>query len=157
MPITDDPNDPRLERGGPEPGPQNEVYLVLSEQERAKGFRRPLRASYIHVGPAAPKFELHDLDEEQTARYCGTDFNYGYVKYEPYPPDDLPMTGRYWTQAQLDAIGTGCKQITTMGRDLAETYAREPGFYSATYCVTCRKHLPVDEFIWAEDGERVGT
>lgn len=49
MPITDDPNDPRLTHGvDKEPRPQAEVYLVLSEEERAKGFVRPLRRSYIH-------------------------------------------------------------------------------------------------------------
>lgn len=49
MPITTDPNDPRLGHGSDtEPGPQNEVYLVLSDEERAKGFVRPLRRSYEH-------------------------------------------------------------------------------------------------------------
>lgn len=52
MGITDDPADPRLTRGAdPVDGPpveQAEVYLVLSEQERARGFIRPLRLSYIH-------------------------------------------------------------------------------------------------------------
>lgn len=50
MPLTDDPSDPRLSHytGPEEPGPQAEVYLVLSEEERAKGFIRPLRMSYIH-------------------------------------------------------------------------------------------------------------
>lgn len=49
MPLTDDPNDPRLTHGpDSEPGPQAEVYLVLSDEERAKGFVRPLRCSYVH-------------------------------------------------------------------------------------------------------------
>ena len=49
MPVTTDPNDPRLGRGiDDKPIPQHEVYLVLSEEERAKGFIRPLRRSYIH-------------------------------------------------------------------------------------------------------------
>lgn len=26
---------------------------------------------------------------------------------------------------------------------LAETYAREPGFYGSTYCCSCRMHRPV--------------
>ena len=50
MPITTDPNDPRLGHGSDgEPGPQNEVYLVLSDEERAKGFVRPVRRSYRHT------------------------------------------------------------------------------------------------------------
>jgi hypothetical protein len=46
-----------------------------------------------------------------------------------------------------------------MAQVIAETYAREPGFYGATYCTTCRMHRPVGaggEFVW-EDGSKVGT
>lgn len=47
--LTDDPTDPRLGRGQDDkPVPQNEVYLVLSAEERAKGFVRPLHRSYRH-------------------------------------------------------------------------------------------------------------
>lgn len=49
MSYTNDPTDPRLGHGvDKEPMDQHEVYLVLSEEERAKGFVRPLRRSYIH-------------------------------------------------------------------------------------------------------------
>ena len=48
--LTTDSSDPRLGRGVDEtPVPQNEVYLVLSEEERAKGFVRPVRQEYIHT------------------------------------------------------------------------------------------------------------
>jgi hypothetical protein len=55
----------------------------------------------------------------------------------------------------------GCGALTTMSQVIAETYARDPGFYGATYCVGCNKHLPVGangEFVW-DDGsdELVGT
>lgn len=53
---------------------------------------------------------------------------------------------------------------STMGRALAETYARDPDFYSGTFCSTCRDHFPVGEdgeFTWYEmdgrDGPKVGT
>lgn len=92
--LTTDPNHPDLTRGGDtEPGPQAKVYLVLSEEERAKGFTRPYRDAY-----------KHDV--------CGT--------------------------------------VTTMGRALSETYARDPKFYGATYCVKCAMHRPVAEFRWLE-------
>lgn len=102
MGITDDPNDPRLTHytGPEEPAEQAEVYLVLSQEERDKGFVRPLRRSYIH-------------DK------CGAE--------------------------------------THMGLALCETYARQPDFYGATYCCSCRAHFPVAEFKWAEDGKRVGS
>lgn len=50
MSLTSDPSDPRLTHGADnESTPQAEVYLVLSEEERAKGFVRPLRRAYVHT------------------------------------------------------------------------------------------------------------
>ena len=100
--LTSDPNDPRLTTGADEaPVPQAEAYLVLSDEERAKGFVRPLRTSYVHVD--------------------------------------------------------GCGAVTTMRLPIAETYARQPGFYGSTYCVTCCMHRPVGEFRWDADGQVVGS
>lgn len=47
MPTTNDRNDPGLSRIGPD-GMQ-ETYLVLSDEERAQGFVRPVRRSYRHL------------------------------------------------------------------------------------------------------------
>lgn len=103
MSLTSDRNDPRLSHGvDDEPVPQAGTYLVLSEEERAKGFVRPVRRSYVHL-------------------VCGT--------------------------------------ATSMAQEIAETYARTPTFYGATYCVRCQRHLPVGEggeFVW-DDGTKVGT
>lgn len=108
MALTSDPSDSRLTHGtDTAPGPQAEVYLVLSEQERARGLVRPVRRTYIHK---------RGMSQQKPA--CGT--------------------------------------ATTMGVALAETYARDPKFYGATYCVGCRMHLPVNEFDW-EDGTQVGS
>ena len=101
MGTTSDRNDPGLSNVGPD-GMQA-TYLVLSEDERAKGFVRPMRRSYKH-------------------ERCGV--------------------------------------VTTMGTALAETYARDPKFYGATYCVNCRDHYPVGaggQFVWDGDGSKVGT
>ena len=47
--LTVDPDDPRLGHGSnDEPVPMNSAYLVLSDEERKKGFVRPLRLSYVH-------------------------------------------------------------------------------------------------------------
>lgn len=98
--TTDNPDDPRLKRGiDAAPVSQNEVYLVLSQEEIAKGFVRPFRDSYKH-------------------KTCGT--------------------------------------VTKMGRIIAETYARDPGFYGATFCVACSKHRPLSEFVW-HDGTTLGS
>lgn len=100
MSLTTDPNDPRLSHGADAPGAnvdQADVYLVLSDEERAKGFVRPVRRSYWH---------------------------------------------------------TTCGKVTTMGLAIAETYATNPAFYGATYCVWCRSHRPVGadgEFYWCDE------
>lgn len=103
--LVTDPDDPRLTHGADsEPVPQAKAYLVLSEAERAKGFVRPVRCSYIHSGATSP-----------------------------------------------------CGAVTTMSQALAETWARDIGFYGATYCASCRMHRPVSEFTWDGDGSVLGT
>lgn len=147
-PVTDDHRE--LKENGLQKG-----YVVLSAEERARGFIRPVRRSYVHVGRPAPK-SLRDLTAEEHERYD----QYGYVKFEPYGPEHSPVVGRYWTQDDLDKIGKGCGVRTTMGLSLAETYARDPHFYSGTFCCGCGTHLPVGEvgeFVWDGTDERVGT
>lgn len=46
-----------------------------------------------------------------------------------------------------------CGAVTTMAVSIAETYARNPHFYSGTFCCSCRTHLPLNEFTWEPDGE----
>lgn len=48
MAHTNDPNDPRLREVNPNTGLQA-AYLVLSDEERAKGFVQPVRTTYFHV------------------------------------------------------------------------------------------------------------
>ena len=50
-----------------------------------------------------------------------------------------------------------CGNHTTMAISIAETYARNPKFYSSTFCVTCGKHFPVSEFTWHGTDEKVGS
>lgn len=162
MSLTTDPQDPRLGHGA-DTGPrdQHDAYLVLSEEERAKGFTRPVRVAYRHVGIAGPRHPLRDLAGEEAKRHAGR----GYAKYEEYPADGSGTLGRFWTLAQLDSVGQGCGQVTTMDRSIAETYARQPSFYGSTYCCACRMHLRVGaqgEFTWveadgSEQGNRVGS
>lgn len=105
--MTTDRDDPKLKEivaDGPRKGQQQD-YLVISEEERAKGFVRPVRLTYLHLA-------------------CGTK--------------------------------------TTMGRAIAETYARNPKFYSGTFCCGCGNHFPLGppwnpNFVWWPDGEPVGS
>lgn len=156
MGLTSDRNDPRLghinERG------LQEAYLIDGRDDDE--FVRPIRTAYKHIGSPGPEYPLRDLTEEEHERYD----QYGYVKFEPYPQDGKNVLGQYWTQDRLDKIGKGCGVVTTMHQKLAETYAREPKFYGATYCAGCRTHLPVGksgEFVWVDEtgvtDERVGT
>jgi hypothetical protein len=97
---------------------QHEGYVVLCPDERAKGFVRPYRDAYEHVGR---------LEEMRIGLLAGK-----------------------WR------VG-GCGTVTTMGRALSETYARDPHFYGATFCCGCNRHLPVAEFVWTADGQPVGS
>ncbi|MDA8260243.1 MAG: hypothetical protein M0Z99_32195 [Betaproteobacteria bacterium] len=162
MSLTDDPSDPRIKRGPPDeaPVPMHDTYLVLSPEERAKGFVRPVRRSYKHVGSPGPEYPLRDLTDEEKDRHNGGTGDEGYIKYEKYPDSMSPRVGRFWTRAQLEGAGKGCGTVTTMGQALAETYAREPGFYGSTYCCGCMMHRRVGvdgEFVWDGTNERVGT
>lgn len=130
------------------PNGQQLAYVVLTPEERAKGFVRPYRDSYVHRG-ARPKHPLRDLTDEEKARYEQFD----YAKYEAYPEGDTVL-GRFWTAAQL---ASGCGTLTKMSRDISETYARDPKFYGGTFCVGCGKHLPLEEFVWAGTDEIVGS
>ena len=147
-PVPEDRSHTELKMNG-----QQKDYVVLSPEERAKGFVRPVRSSYRHVGATSPKHPLRDLTDDERKRYS----NVGYVKFEQYPESESPVTGRFWMQNQLDEVGSGCGTVTTMGKALAETYARDPKFYGGTFCCGCGKHLPVDEFVWDGTGERVGS
>jgi len=159
MSLTTDPKDPRLGHGVDiEPVSQNEVYLVLSEEERAKGFVRPVRTSYVHMGKKVEleNGKLRKLTKKEKEHYKDKNY-YGYIKY---PKDRSPLVGRFLSKEEYDNIGKyigGCGTVTTMDIALSETYARDPKFYGATYCCGCMKHLPVDEFVWRGTNEKVGS
>jgi hypothetical protein len=99
---------------------QHKGYVVLCDSERAKGFVRPYRDAYKHVG-AEQELVMDDSRPSHRVR-----------------------------------VG-GCGTVTTMGRSLSETYARDPKFYSHTFCVRCNRHPPVSEFVWTADGAQVGS
>lgn len=96
-PVTPDHRDINPETG------MQKAYVVLSDEERAKGFVRPVQRSYIHQS---------------------------------------------------------CGGMTTMNLAIAETYARNPFFYTGTFCSHCGQHFPVGkrgEFVWNGTTDKVGT
>ena len=159
MSLVTDPKDPRLGHGvNKEPVSQNEAYLVLSEEERAKGFIRPVRTSYVHIGK---KIDLKNGKARKLTKKEKEEFKkYNYYGYIKYPKCESPLAGIYLTKEEYEHRGEyvgGCGTITTMNQIIAETYARDPGFYGATYCISCSKHLPVEEFVWVGINEKVGS
>ena len=93
------PSDDSHKKIDPSTGMQRD-YIVLTAEERAKGFIRPVRRSYKHIP---------------------------------------------------------CGNLTTMALSIAQTFARDPGFYQGGYCATCCTHFPNDQFVWPDDGTQVGT
>ena len=93
MALTDAPTDPRLTRGAdPADGPpveQAEVYLVLSEEERAKGFVRPVRLSYWHVtcGRVTTMAQAIAETYARSPTYYGSTFCVACGKHRPVGPD----------------------------------------------------------------------
>ncbi len=150
------PDDASVPNSATRPDGQHVDHWVMCPGEIIKaGFKRPVRLSYLHVGPPGPIHPLRDLDDEQKARYAAV----GYVKYEPYPEGSHAL-GRYWTQEQLDKVGKGCGVKTSMPAAIAETYAADPGYYGSTFCCGCGTYLPVGrdgEFVWDGTNDRVGT
>ena len=50
-----------------------------------------------------------------------------------------------------------CGGVTRMGRSIAETFARDPSFYSHGFCYHCNAHFPNDQMVWDADGQQVGS
>jgi hypothetical protein len=161
MGLTTDPNDPDLGHG-PDLGevPQNKKYLVLSEEELAKGFIRPVRTTYVHKGRLFDK-GIEMLEEPYVSDHNGK--TYVAIAAVLLNEDGSRKGGAYLTQEELDQhrktggyVG-GCGVETVMGLKLAQTWARDINFYGATYCCGCNKHIGVHEFLWSDDGEMLGS
>jgi hypothetical protein len=50
-----------------------------------------------------------------------------------------------------------CGGHTIMGLSIAETYARDPSYYQGTFCATCKKHYPNEEFVWKDTDTFLGS
>ena len=160
MSLTTDRNNPGLNKV--KENGQQEAYIILSDEERAKGFVRPVRQSYVHIGRALSHFMGINriLTNDERAQYPNK--NYVAVMTVMVNEDGSFKGGAYVTQEEIDAwkagirVG-GCGESTKMATAIAETYARNPKFYGATFCVCCGKHLPVGEFVWEGTNEEVGS
>lgn len=127
---------------------QHKDHYVLPEEERAKGYIRPLRFSYTHAGRLVcgkPKNKNPDqLEGEEVPDIwvcLGAPGHEG--------PCGTPGYGR-----NRNVIG--CQTSTRMPASIAETWAADPKYYGETFCVGCKKYLPVGEFVWDGSIERLG-
>lgn len=82
MSLTTDPNDACLREI--EPSGMQKCYLVLSEEERAKGFVRPLRRSYKHVGRTVTLEGADGTTFEQFVPACGATTHMGLALCETF-------------------------------------------------------------------------
>ncbi len=135
---------------------QHASYIVLCESERQKGFVRPYRDAYKHVGRSICAKLIHTDPEKRlggSRPICDQASGHEGPCDGSYRVVSQPEHARL---EQTHRIG-GCGTVTTMGRALSETYARDPKFYGATFCCGCNRHLPVAEFEWTADGQVVGS
>ncbi len=87
MGLTTDPKDVRLTHyTGPEdPGPQADVYLVLSDEELAKGYVRPYRDRYRHAkcGTVTTMGEKLSLTYARQPSFYGATYCFGCQAHFP--------------------------------------------------------------------------
>ena len=58
---------------------------------------------------------------------------------------------------RTEYIHDACGGLTRMDLVIAETYARMPKFYNATFCCHCKQHFLLEEFHWDGTDEIVGS
>lgn len=85
------------------------------------------------------------------------DFDYGEKRddgqYENYPTIE---DGEFQQQPRDTYVHVdGCGQSTTMTGDLPESVARDPQYYTETFCAGCGTHVPVGEVEWEDGSEWV--
>lgn len=80
-------------------------------------------------------------------------FDYGEKKddgqYENHPTID---DGEFVQEVKHSYIHTECGQVTKMGSSIAESIARDPEYYTKTFCANCGDYYDVSEFEW-KDGK----
>jgi hypothetical protein len=75
----------------------------------------------------------------------------------------LPNEGDFVRPIRVGYTHVACGSRTRIGSEIAETYARDPKFYTDTFCVHCGKHFHlINEkgeaaFLWDSDNTPVGS
>lgn len=159
MSLTTDRNNPCLDKV--KENGQQACYLILSDEERAKGFIRPLRFSYTHLGINWNKVP-HELNVFEKEKIIDNKVYVATLYHVQDKETGKFIGGRYLTQNELDQYDKnkytgGCGTATKMHISIAETYARNPKFYGATFCCGCGTHINVNEFVWEHTHEIVGS
>jgi len=74
-------------------------------------------------------------------------------------PTEL-MTTPTKRPVRRDYLHSICGGVTTAPVQCAETMARDPSYYTSTFCCTCRSYFSIGaagNFTWCDDGTKVGT
>ncbi|AGM11259.1 hypothetical protein HHTV1_3 [Haloarcula hispanica tailed virus 1] len=84
-------------------------------------------------------------------------FDYGERRedgqFERHPTTDQ---GEFVQPVRSTYIHTdGCGGATTMGADLAESFARDPHQYGKTFCASCQDYFDVTQFTWEGTDQRL--
>ena len=81
-------------------------------------------------------------------------FDYGERKedgqYENHPTID---DGEFVQAVQREYVHEECGETTVMGSEIAESVARDPHYYTETFCAGCSDYFPVEEFQWKSDDQ----
>jgi hypothetical protein len=131
---------------------------LLRQAETAEGEQRALReAERIKSLPPVDRSKLCTTDGRSVAEARKAQTNET-GQHESYIVLCDEERSRGFVRPYRDQYKhLACGGVTSMGRKLSETYARDPKFYGETFCVQCNRHLPVAEFVWTLDGQQVGS
>jgi hypothetical protein len=151
MGLTTDSNDPGLRKNRGDG--QNEVYLILSEEERAKGFVRPVRHRYRHLA-------------------CGTVTTMGQALCETYARDPKFYGATFCCNCgshfPLRSYATERRELDLAKESLTELLRREPVDGQAFAAAQARirnaeaayqaaERRGGWQFEWQPDGDPVGS
>lgn len=84
-------------------------------------------------------------------------FDYGKTlsdgQYENYPTS---QEGEFVAPIRNMYKHSICGGLTWCSDGIAETYAKNPTYYTRTYCSSCQDHFPISEFSWHVDDVTLG-
>lgn len=82
-----------------------------------------------------------------------SDFDYGEQRpdgqYENHPTIE---DGEYVQEVRRRYVHDLCGSVTIMPQEIAESVARDPEWYSKTFCASCGQYVTTSDVAWNADG-----